>query len=94
MLKLSEKDFKAAIIKKKMFQQPITNSFNKWKIENLSKEPKVIKEPNGNIKLKNTKEINKIPCWMGSIVKLRWYKLEAENWDILTDLPNLKQREK
>ena len=38
-----------------MFQQPITNSvLTNEKIENLSKEPKVIKEPNGNIKLKNT----------------------------------------
>lgn len=51
-----------------MFQQPITNSLTNEKIENLSKEPKVIKEPNGNIKLKNTKRLTKYLCWMGSIV--------------------------
>ena len=38
-----------------MFQQPITNSLlTNEKIENFSKEPKVIKETNGNMKLKNT----------------------------------------
>lgn len=69
-----------------MFQQPITNSLlTNEKIENLSKEPKVIKEPNGNIKLKKYKRLTKNMYWMGSIVKLRWYKLETrELQDILT----------
>lgn len=52
MLELSEKNFKAVII---LRVSTISNSpEKKEKIGNVSKEPKVTKEPNGNTELKNT----------------------------------------
>ena len=52
MLELSDKDFKAALIK--MLLQSITNSLEtNGKIENLSKKKSHKKEPNGNCRTEN-----------------------------------------
>ena len=52
MLELSDKDFKAALMK--MLLQSITNSLEtNGKIENLSKKKSHKKEPNGNCRTEN-----------------------------------------